>query len=503
MGAQTSLTTKARGLTVVAMSNLVEGRRTKRNYHTRLRTHRLACAIALLTMTVVVLSGCVLSETSYPPSISDLLSPPTVAPPPGRSPRQWLTEAHARFRHLLPDDPEPLLTENLTGEDRPAADVWEHFDRTPTNITRVINNWAGLRESAQSGGRPYQEYDPTLAWAGFDEITLATPDGHEMSGRLGWARSTTGELLEADCIILIPGVYGHNLTLRTRDMAAGLRASGFHVLAMEPRGHGQTSLRHPELPFTFGVLETCDLLAAADWLEEHPHVKETGAMGHSWGANTALLAAWYQDRELGDPDVGPELAKRMPVLPPGRHLQAGVIAVSCIPKFEEVIDMMETPCSVFTSPGINNLQNTVRRRMVDRGSDDESGSLRCLIAFEFSRSVLKYPNGVDDGLRFLRLMPHKGATVGKKLERSRVPTWIVHSGNDPLIPVGDAADLLKGVRNPQVAGFLMAGGGHVGYLPYARQYMFNMVVDFFATHGGAIERSGAHRATPTVASNFR
>lgn len=485
------------------MSNPVEALATHCPNTLQFRHWRLAALAALVLAGAGAISGCVLAETSYPPSVNDLISPPSAATPAGQTTRQWLTAAHARFRHLLPNDPEPLLTENLTGETQTPTNVWEYFDRKPTNIGRVYNNWAGLRQSAQSGGRPYQEYDPSQAWTGFEEITLATLDGHELSGRLGYARSPDNTIPDADCIILVPGVYGHNLTLRTRDMAAALRASGFHVLAIEPRAHGQTALRHPDLPFTFGVLETCDLLAAAAWLEGQPHVKETGAMGHSWGANTVLLAAWYQDRDLSDPDVGTELRKRMPVLPPGRHLQAGVIASSCIPRFEEVLDLMETPQSIVANPGINNLQNTVRRRMRDRGSDDESGSLRKLIAFEFSQSCLNYPNCLDEGLRFLRLMPYKDLSVGKKLERSRVPTLIVHSGNDPLIPVGDAADLLKDMRNPNVAALIMAGGGHVGYLPYARQYMFNMVVDFFATHGGTIERSASQPSAPTIAAAGR
>lgn len=482
------------------MSNHVEAPSNARYSARRTRSRRFALLAAAIIGCAGSLSGCVLAETSYPPSINDLVPIASSSHSTNRSARQWLTETHAHFRHLLPNDPEPLLTENLTGESQPPADVWEYFDRKPTNIGRVYNNWAGLRESAQSGGRPYQQYDPSLAWEGFEDITLKTLDGHEVSGRLGWARSSSGQIIDADCIILVPGVYGHNLTLRTRDMAAALRATGFHVLAMEPRGHGQTAQRHPDLPFTFGVLETCDLLAAAAWLESQPHVKETGAMGHSWGANTVLLAAWYQDRALDDPDVGPELRNRMPVLPPGRHLKAGVIASSCIPRFEEVLDLMETEQSVLSNPGINNLQNTVRRRMRDRGSNDNSGSLRKLIAFEFSHSCLSYTGCVDEGLRFLRLMPYKELPVGKKLERSRVPTLIVHSGNDPLIPVGDAADLLKGMHNPNVAALIIAGGGHVGYLPYARQYMFNMVVDFFATHGGSIERPGKGETSSSVAA---
>lgn len=471
------------------MPNHVEAPTHACNPAQRTPNRRFVALAATLAAYALTLGGCVLAETSYPPSVNDLISPTSGRVPTGRTARQWLTDAHAHYRHLLPDDPEPLLTENLTGQTMPPTDVWEYFDRKPTNIGRVYNNWAGLRQSAQSGGRPYQKYDPSRAWEGFEDVTLPTPDGHDVSGRLGWARSSNGAIIDADCIILVPGVYGHNLTLRTRDMAAALRASGFHVLAMEPRGHGQTALRHPDLPFTFGVLETCDLLAAAAWLERKPHVRETGAMGHSWGANIVLLAAWYQDRASDDPDVSPELRKRMPMLPPGRHLQAGVIASSCIPRFEEVLDLMETPQSVLANPGINNLQNTVRRRMRDRGSDDDSGSLRKLIAFEFAHSRLDYSNCVADGLRFLRLMPYKQLPVGRKLERSRIPTLILHSGNDPLIPVGDTADLMRGVENSNVAALILAGGGHVGYLPYARQYMFNMVVDFFATHGGAIERS--------------
>jgi len=481
------------------MSIAVEGRNLPTRTFRRRVQQRLFRAVASLAMLMVVQTGCVLAETSYPPSVNDLIPAARVVAPAGRTTRQWMVDAHERFRHLLPEDPEPLLTDDLTGLNRPPTDVWEHFDRTPESFNRVVANWGGMLQSAQSGGRPYQQYDPTEAWPGFEDIEFQPPNGEEIAGRAGWARDPNGVIIPADCIILMPGIYGHNLTLRTRDMAMALRSAGFHVFAMEPRGHGRTNARHPDLAFTFGVLETCDLLVAADWLERLPHVKETGAMGHSWGANNALLAAWYQDRLPNDPDIGPELARHMPAIPPGRHLKAGVIAASCIPRFEDVLDQLETPRSVFADPGLNNIQNTVRRRMQDRGSSDESGSLRKLIAFEFSRSALNYPTSVDDGLRFLRWMPHKDQAVGPKLEQFKVPVLIVHSGNDPLIPVADAADLLKGVKNPKVAALIMAGGGHVGYLPYARQYMFNLVVDFFATHGGSIERQPAQTRPATLA----
>ena len=117
-------------------------------------------------------------------------------------------------------------------------------------------------------------------------------------------------LLRADCIVLLPGLFGDNGVLRTRDLAIALRDQGFHVLALELRGHGQTDRRYPNVYYTFGVLECQDLLRVSEWLEDSfAHVSRTGLVGVCWGANLGLLTAWFDGRGPDDPSITPELAR--------------------------------------------------------------------------------------------------------------------------------------------------------------------------------------------------
>jgi len=444
-------------------------------------------APVLLAAACFLSCGC-FGERSFSPGPRDLVTLNSIDVKSSRpqNARDWLRDEQARIAGLLPKDPPPLLTEDLTGLDRPQADIWRHFDRAPTGLDSVVTNYYGMIHSAQSGGRAYVKYDDRSPWPGFDDVKIPTADGQWVTGRMGWAKDDAGRIQDGVCVLLVPGIYGHSLTLRTRDLALGLREAGFHVLSIDPRGHGHTEDLRPDLAFTFGVIEVTDILAAADWAEKQPGVRATGLIGSSWGANMGLLAAWYANRSADDPDIRPELARRMPPIPPGRHLTAGVIAVSCIPRFEQVLDELESPRSMLANPGLNNVQGSVRRRMEEKGSADRSGSLRRLIAFEFSRSVLNYPEGVRDGLQFLRLTPYQGLPCGRKLEAARVPVLILHGSNDPLIHADQVLDLLRGVENPNVAAVMLSGGGHVGFLPYARQYTFNLIVDFL--------RFGAARA---------
>jgi len=64
-------------------------------------------------------------------------------------------------------------------------------------------------------------------------------------------------------------------------------------------------------------------------------------------------------------------------------------------------------------------------------------------------------------------MPYRGQPAGDKLESARVPVLIVHSVNDPLQTAQEVVDLLVDTENPQVAGIVLPGGGHIGFQAYA------------------------------------
>ena len=140
-------------------------------------------------------------------------------------------------------------------------------------------------------------------------------------------------------------------------------------------------------------------------------------------------------------------------------------------------------------------QHTVLRRMRYKHHTPMSSSLRQLIECEFARSELSYAGAVEDGLRFLRLMPYYDKPDGDKLEYARVPLLLVHGVNDPLARAQNVADLIARVDNPLVAAVILAGGGHVGFAPYARSYYFSLIADFFDPECGAAALLAAHRAS--------
>ena len=49
----------------------------------------------------------------------------------------------------------------------------------------------------------------------------------------------------------------------------------------------------------------------------------------------------------------------------------------------------------------------------------------------------------------------------------------------------DLADLIAVTPNPNVAGVILDGGGHIGFIPYNRAYTYSLIVNFFDPTVGA------------------
>ena len=450
----------------------------------RRRSRRIARSMAVLAV-VLPFAGCVFSERSIPMQPGDLIR---VAPWPASSPRtmrRWLNDTHSQLEHLLPRSrARALVTKDLVDSAGRPIDVLGHFGLKHRNLRRVLENWSGLSHSAQAIGSEFFIDRAPPAWPGFEDIWIPVSDGIQLSGRLGFSENH-GRIRDADCIVLLPGLFGDKGILRTRDLAAALRASGLHVLALDLRGHGQTEARYPDVYYTFGVLETVDLMIVSEWLESLPHVRRTGLIGFCWGANLGLLAAWYDSRPPQHVSITSALARRLPPVSPKPHFSAGVIAFSTVFHFEGLIEELETPTAFVIDPVLANMQATTRQRSKRKNHPEITHSLGKLIEFEYARSDLSYPQGTEDGLRFLRLTPFKGKPAGDKLANARMPILVVQAANDPLCPAQVVADLIAELDNPNVAALILPGGGHIGFAPYARSYYFNLIVSFFHPQHGA------------------
>jgi pimeloyl-ACP methyl ester carboxylesterase len=445
---------------------------------------------AVAAIAVMGLGGC-LSEQSFPlepqqsrrPAISSEAGITTR--PATRSTREWLTGAHQNLRDLLPSGAKVLLTDDLVGSNGAAIDVYASFGLKRDALQSLLHNGEGIRCSAQAAATDYAIDTPAPPWAGFDDVWIPVSPELSLSGRLGYAREGAA-VRDADCIVIMPGLFGDNGVVRSRDVAMFLRDSGFHVLSLEIRGHGQTEHRYPNACHTFGVLETDELMGVSDWLTTQPHVRRTGLIGYCWSANIALLAAWYDARLPDDPAIAPEIAPHLKHSPTGQRYTAGIIAFSPIPRWEELLDALDTPRSFLREPVYKSVQDTVRDRMVRKNYPNPNGNLRQLIEDDTKACGVPLPDGARTGYPFLRLLPYQGSEVAPKLERTHAPVLIVHGANDPMATAQDVADLVARTHNPRVAALILPGGGHVGFAGYAREYYYSLIAGFFdPAHGAA------------------
>lgn len=442
---------------------------------------RLAICLAGLAA-VHCLCGC-FSERSFPirPDRVKIVAPAEKA----TNMRAWLRDVHPRLANMLPEKREQvLLTEDLSVAPGVPLDLARFYGREFEAQHKLLNNFYGLMYTAQSSGA-----EPTIErgappWPGFEDIWIPIDDRLQLSARIGFAREN-GRIVDADCIVIMPGLLGDLAVERSKQIALALRNRGIHVLALELRGYGQTEAKFPDVPYHFGVAESGDLLVVADWLQSLPHVRRTGLIGFCWGANHALLAAWEDGRVALDPAVDDDVHPYVLERSGKRHWEAGVIAFSPCLAFERNIEQTERDWAFTDNPVLTTLQDGVRFRKNWKRYPDRDGRLRTMIEYEFADWNEVVEGVVARSLQYLRFTPHRGKPAGRKLASMRVPVLIVHGRDDPLVDAQEVADALCGVHNPNVAALVLPSGGHVGFAAYATDYFYSLVLSFFDPRSGA------------------
>jgi predicted alpha/beta-fold hydrolase len=340
-------------------------------------------------------------------------------------------------------------------------------------------NFMGLSYSARVTGADAGN-TPAPEWPGFADVWVPINPRLKLAGRLGMARGPDGKVIAADCIVLLPGLCGGNNVIRQRDLAAALKSSGMHVLAVETRGQGQTAVRYPNIACTWGIFESGDLLVVSDWLQAKPNVRRTGLIGFSWGGTHALLTAWAEGRPTKHLSIAPRVAKVLPKTPTGRRYRAGVLVFSPVLDFEVLTEKMATPQPYLIHPVRAGLQKTIRNWKTLRGFPNPTGDLRDVIRCK----RLGYAGAYEDQVRFVRFLPYKGKPAGNKFADVRIPLLIVHGADDPIAPVQTVADVTAGLKNPNFATIVLPSGGHIGFAPYAKSWYYSMILSFFDPHKG-------------------
>lgn len=456
-------------------------------------TTKTRCVLNLALLLCISAPGC-FSEQSHPLQPGDVtrLKPIDNKQLRSLTARPWLREAHQQCKHLLPPGKDSaILTEDLLNADGKPIDVLGRYGYRFEQMDSLIHNFDGMSNSAQATGDNFVEGHSTPPWPGFEQVWIPINDQLSLSGRLGFAKKD-GAIIDSNCVVILPGIFGHNDISRTRDLAAGLVASGIHALALEMRGSGDTENRYPDVYYTFGALESGDLQVVSEWLQTNPHVKRIGLVGFCWGANQALTTAWFDSRLENDPSISAKMAPHLRPVSDKQHFEAGVMVFSPVLRFEEVIESLKKPQDMLVHPVLCSLQGTVENRFRQKHHEtthvfkpgDSPRSLRELIDCEFARSELNYPEAPDDTMDFFRMLPFHDLPDNGKLTRTPVPLIIVHAADDPLANANDVAELIKRTPNPNVAAIVLPGGGHVGFAPFARKYFYSLIVNFFDPRTG-------------------
>jgi len=421
---------------------------------------------------LVTTPGCFFSEHSFPIDPGGATRADTPANLPAR---QWLVAAHEKLKNLLPHHRNPtLLTGELSDPSGRPVDLVARYSLKPDKLESIFVNFMGLSYSAQVTGADAGN-TPAPEWPGFIDVWAPINTNLKLAGRLGMARGPDGKVISADCIVLLPGLCGGNNVIRQRDLAASLKSSGLHVLAVETRGQGQTAVRYPDVACTWGMFESSDLLVVSDWLEAKPNIRRTGLIGYSWGGVHALLTAWSEGRPDKHPSIAPGVAKILPKLPPGRRYRAGMLVFSPKLDIDVLVEKLDKPQSYLIRPVRAGLQKTIRSWKTLRGFPNPTGALDDAIRCR----QLNYEGSIEDHRRFIRFAPHKGKPADNKLADVRVPLLIVHGADDPIAPVQTVANLTAKLKNPNVATIVLPTGGHIGFAPYAKSWYYSMILSFF------------------------
>lgn len=464
--------------------------------------HLLSSRIATLGVCAIIAlgsTGC-FREKSIRMKQGDLIRPvvdQTQTPP--QTVRQWTAQAEQRLDSLLPNPKaRVLVTEDMVGADGKPVDIYSIYKVDPDHLQSLFHNYSGLDQTAKLVADNECIDQEAPPWPGFETVWIPINPDLSYHARIGYSKQN-GQIRDANCIVILHGFFGDLCALRTRDLADALVAAGFHVLAIEIRGHGQTEKRYPNVAYTFGTLEVADLMLVSEWAEQQPHVRSTGLIGYCWNGCAALLAAWNDGRKDNDPSLPPLLAPHFPSRTEHPHFSAGIIAFSPSLRWEDSVDMLDMPLKKLKDPAWASIQNTIRSRMIRKGYPEQSGNLRHLIAYEYERCPLASTAEISQGYDFLRLAPYKDKPWYPKMDAVRVPTLIVHAANDPMNYAQDIADFMSWTANPNVAALIVPGGGHVGFPAYARAYYYSLIANFFdPTYGAAAKTHATGDITASV-----
>jgi fermentation-respiration switch protein FrsA (DUF1100 family) len=144
----------------------------------------------------------------------------------------------------------------------------------------VINYYA--KALTKAGSWPITG-TPADQGLGYEDVTLTTSDGLRISG---WY--IPGKKSEA--IIIVHGIWANKQAILPA--AIMLAEAGYHVLAIDLRGHGLSEGKQ----ISYGYYEALDVQAGVNYLLGRSEIENVGVMGYSLGGAAVIRATAIDER---------------------------------------------------------------------------------------------------------------------------------------------------------------------------------------------------------------
>lgn len=260
-------------------------------------------------------------------------------------------------------------------------------------------------------------------------------------------------------VLLIHGLEGSTDSLYVLGTAQKAFRRGFNVVGMNMRNCGGTEHLAATL-YHSGLTEDIRRVVLEE-LAGREGLRRIFLAGFSMSGNMVLRLAG---------DYGPDF-------PPAL---AGVAAVSPSIDLDSCAAALERRGNaLYRWSFVSNLRDRVRRKgRLQPGAYDISALRRVRTIREFDERITAPHGGYRDASDY-----YARTSSRHVIKEIRVPTLIIHSADDPLIPVEPFLDESI-AANPDVLLVLTRRGGHVGFLSDRfegedRHWAENRLVDFF------------------------
>ena len=279
----------------------------------------------------------------------------------------------------------------------------------------------------------------------FEPVMVESEDGTPVCGLLAMQSGAAPALIVTHDLLESKNSHGP----RSIAMRAYYRW-GFHVLALDLRGAGDSGRFAPSPP-SLGFRESEDIIAAATFMDTMERVSTVAVCGTGSGGTAALIAASSSRVE------GP--------------LAGGAVSINCYSDAKREARRL-------SAGGQAPITARLRTRLLLLLKTSLNGPRRLSDLVDFIRQVSsQYYEAAEETI-------YDGASAGAGMCEIEIPCLVLHSLDDRIVPVGEAYDLVaQALGNPMVGSVLVPGGGHALYRLTNRRWLYSTLETFFAYWG--------------------